>query len=67
MKNSAVQTKIYVLFCSVIFITVLTSYFSVNYVVSHYIRDSQTARHQPANCAGKDKLIGDIHQQSCWL
>ena len=43
MKVMPFKTKIYVLFCSVIFITVLTSYFSVNYVVSHYIRDSQTA------------------------
>lgn len=57
------KTKIYVLFCSVIFITVLTSYFSVNYVVSHYIRDSQTASINQQIALVKDKLIGDIHQK----
>lgn len=63
MKVMPFKTKIYVLFCSVIFITVLTSYFSVNYVVSHYIRDSQTASINQQIALVKDKLIGDIHQK----
>ena len=63
MKVMPFKTKIYVLFCSVIFMTVLTSYFSVNYVVSHYIRDSQTASINQQIALVKDKLIGDIHQK----
>jgi methyl-accepting chemotaxis protein len=47
MRVMPFKTKIYVLFCSVIFITVLTSYFSINQQIALV----------------KDKLIGDIHQK----
>jgi methyl-accepting chemotaxis protein len=63
MRVMPFKTKIYVLFCSVIFITVLTSYFSVNYVVSRYIQASQTASINQQIALVKDKLIGDIHQK----
>ncbi|WP_345014078.1 methyl-accepting chemotaxis protein [Pseudaeromonas paramecii] len=57
------KTKIYVLFCSVIFITVLTAYLSVNYVVSRHIQASQTQAIQQQIAWVKEKLTSDIQQK----
>ncbi len=63
MKTIPFKTKIYALFCSVIIITVLTAYFSVNQVVSGYIASSTRDRIHSQIDFVREKLAYDIDQK----
>lgn len=63
MKTIPFKTKIYALFCCVIVITVLTSYLSVNHVVSGYIQSSQEEAINQQIAFVQQKLGDDIQQK----
>lgn len=61
MKKISFKLKVLTMVVTIIAVTVLTSFLSVNYYISHYISESDSRNIQAQLELVRDKLIGDIN------